>query len=94
MIKNYAYPLDPSWSTEEISSVLYFLSQVEKAYEDKVAVDTLLTAYKGFKQVVPGKAQEKQIDKAFEEASGYSTYRAIQAAKVSEKGYVTLGNKI
>ncbi len=38
MIKNYSYPLDPSWSTEEISSVLYFLNQVEKAYEGKVVI--------------------------------------------------------
>ncbi|WP_193438498.1 UPF0223 family protein, partial [Streptococcus suis] len=33
MNKNYSYPLDFSWSTEEISSVLSFLNQVEAAYE-------------------------------------------------------------
>ena len=36
---NYSYPLDPSWSTEEITTVLHFLSQVEKAYESKVDRD-------------------------------------------------------
>ena len=72
---NYSYPLDPSWSTEEITTVLHFLSQVEKA----------------FKTVVPGKAPEKQLDKAFEEASGFSTYQAVKAAKAKDKGFVSLG---
>jgi len=36
---NYSYPLDSSWSTEEITTVLHFLSQVEKAYESKVDRD-------------------------------------------------------
>lgn len=88
---NYAYPLDPSWSTEEITTVLYFLSQVEKAYETKVDRNHLLEAYRAFKTVVPGKAPEKQLDKAFEEASGFSTYRAVKAAQAIEKGFVALG---
>ena len=71
---NYSYPLDPSWSTEEITTVLHFLSQVEKAYESKVDRDQLLEAYK-----------------AFQEASGFSTYQAVRAAKAKEKGFVTLG---
>ena len=85
---NYSYPLDPSWSTEEITTVLHFLSQVEKAYESKVDRDQLL---KAFKTVVPGKAPEKQLDKAFQEASGFSIYQAVRAAKAKEKGFVTLG---
>ena len=84
---NYSYPLDPSWSTEEITTVLHFLSQVEKAYESKVDRDQLLEAYKAFKTVVP----EKQLDKAFQEASGFSIYQAVRAAKAKEKGFVTLG---
>ena len=88
---NYSYPLDPSWSTEEITTVLHFLSQVEKAYESKVDRDQLLQAYKAFKTVVPGKAPEKQLDKAFEEASGFSTYQAVKAAKAKDKGFVSLG---
>ena len=88
---NYSYPLDQSWSTEEITTVLHFLSQVEKAYESKVDRDQLLQAYKAFKIVVPGKAPEKQLDKAFEEASGFSTYQAIKAAKAQDKGLISLG---
>lgn len=92
MNKNYAYPLDLSWSTDEISSVLHFLNQVELAYESKVAADKVLAAYQAFKQVVPSKAEEKRIDKTFEAVSGYSTYKVVQAAKAQQKGWIALGN--
>lgn len=36
MNKQYSYPLDLSWSTEELASVLSFFNDVEAAYEDKV----------------------------------------------------------
>lgn len=91
MSKNYSYPLDLSWSTDEIASVLSFLNQVEEAYEAKADVEALLTSYVAFKRVVPGKAQEKQIDREFESHSGYSSYRAIQAAKAQGKGTISLG---
>lgn len=91
MDKNYSYPLDLLWSTEEIASVLSFLNDVEAAYESKVATDQILTSYKVFKQVVPSKGEEKRIGKEFEEASGYSLYRAVQAAQKEGKKYVSLG---
>ena len=37
--------------------------------------------YKKFKQIVPGKAEEKQIFKEFEEKSGYNSYKVIQEVK-------------
>ncbi|AXQ78737.1 UPF0223 family protein [Streptococcus chenjunshii] len=92
MSKNYSYPLDTSWSTEEIVSVLYFLNQVEKAYESKVSVTALLESYADFKKIVKSKGQEKRIDRAFERSSGYSAYRAVKAAKEKEKGFISLGN--
>lgn len=91
MENNYSYPLDVSWSTEEMSSVLSFLNCVEEAYESSIAVDKLLTAYQDFKKVVPSKGQERQLDREFEAVSGYSTYRAVQAAKEQGKGVVRLG---
>ncbi|MFC3928938.1 UPF0223 family protein [Streptococcus caprae] len=91
MTKNYAYPLDSTWSTDDLSSVLSFLNRVEDAYESKVDVDKLLDSYKAFKQVVKSKAQEKQIDREFEQSSGYSTYRAVQAARAKGKGTISLG---
>ena len=91
MNKNYSYPLDLSWSTEEIASVLSFLNDVEKAYESKVAAQELLASYVKFKNVVPSKAEEKRIGREFEAVSGYSLYQAVQAAKGMEKGMVSLG---
>ena len=91
MNKNYSYPLDLAWSTEELASVLSFLNQVEAAYESQVAAEKLLASYKVFKQVVPSKAEEKRLDREFERASGYSLYRACQAAKIKEKGMISLG---
>lgn len=91
MEKNYSYPLDFSWSTEELSSVLSFLNQVEKAYEGGVSAEALLDRYNRFKQVVPSKGQERQIDKEFEATSGYSTYEAVKAAREKGKGVIRLG---
>ncbi|MFH0401389.1 UPF0223 family protein [Streptococcus sp. A23] len=91
MNKNYSYPLDFSWSTEEISSVLSFLNQVELAYEKGADAGQVLTAYCAFKEVVPSKAQEKQIDRDFEDVSGYSSYRVVKAAQERQKGVVRLG---
>ena len=85
MNKNYSYPLDLSWSTEELASVLSFFNDVEAAYEK------LLKSYAAFKQVVPSKGQEKRIGREFENVSGYSLYRAVQEAKSKGKGSISLG---
>ncbi|TWT16763.1 UPF0223 family protein [Streptococcus sp. sy010] len=90
-MKNYSYPIDVSWSTSELTAVLHFLGLVEQAYEGHVTAENLLEAYQAFKQVVPSKAQEKQLDREFEKNSGYSTYRAVQEAKNLEKGRLSLG---
>ena len=70
--------------------MLSFLNAVEQAYESKIDAAELLERYKAFKQVVPGKAQEKKIGREFEAASGYSLYRAVQTAKQTEKGPIRL----
>ncbi|VOT74150.1 hypothetical cytosolic protein [Streptococcus pneumoniae] len=41
MNKQYSYPLDLSWSTEELASVLSFFNDVEAAYESKVEAKKL-----------------------------------------------------
>lgn len=89
--KNYTYPLDINWSTDDITSVLHFLNQVELAYEKKVDAQQLLEAYQCFKTVVTSKSQEKQIDRDFEKSSGYSTYQAVKKAKETKKGYFSFG---
>ena len=94
MNKNYRYPLDMSWSTEELASVLSFLNDVEQVYEAKIAAEKILASYQRFKKIVPSKAEEKRIGCEFETASGYSLYRAVQAAKQKEKGTFSLGKEI
>lgn len=78
---NYSYPIDSSWTTEEIIDVVNFLSLVEKAYEQSVKREDLLLAYQRFKQIVPSKSEEKQIDKQFELDTGYSIYHVMKQAK-------------
>jgi len=92
MNKQYSYPLDLSWSTEELASVLSFFNDVEAAYEDKVEAKKLLDSYKEFKSVVPSKSEEKRLSREFETASGYSFYHAVQLAKEKREGKISLGN--
>ncbi|MBZ5796388.1 UPF0223 family protein, partial [Burkholderia contaminans] len=51
----------------------------------------LLDSYKGFKAVVPSKSEEKRLGREFETVSGYSLYRAVQAAKEKGEGKISLG---
>ena len=92
MNKQYSYPLDLSWSTEELASVLSFFNDVEAAYEDKVEAKKLLDSYKKFKSVAPSKSEEKRLGREFEMASGYSFYHAVQLAKEKREGKISLGN--
>ncbi|MDR2976740.1 MAG: UPF0223 family protein, partial [Streptococcaceae bacterium] len=78
MTNNYHYPLDLSWSKEEIATVIAFFNQVEAFYESKVDSEKFLTSYRDFKKIVPSKSQEKQLEREFELASGYSSYQAIK----------------
>jgi uncharacterized protein YktA (UPF0223 family) len=86
--EQYQYPLELTWTGEEMTSVISFFNQVEAFYESKVSRDGFLTAYRAFKRVVPSKMQEKQLDRDFEKASGYSSYRAIQEVTKSERQFV------
>ena len=91
MNKQYSYPLDLSWSTEELASVLSFFNDVEVAYEGKIEAKKLLDSYKEFKIVVPSKSEEKRLGREFETASGYSFYRAVQMAKEKGERMISLG---
>ncbi|WP_251548999.1 UPF0223 family protein [Neobacillus muris] len=82
----YQYPIDYSWSTDEIIDVIKFFEAVEKAYEKGIDRDEIMNAYRRFKEIVPSKAQEKTICNEFEEISHYSSYRTIQKAKDASSG--------
>lgn len=82
----YQYPIDIDWSTEEIVDVIAFFEAVERVYENGLNRDEFMAKYRRFKEIVPSIAGEKKVDKEFEEVSGYSSYRAVQAAKKAEAG--------
>ncbi|MFD0049157.1 UPF0223 family protein [Actinomycetes bacterium NPDC127524] len=88
---NYSYPMDSGWSTEEIIDVVKFFEFVEKAYEGKVQKEQFMGSYRRFKQIVPGKADEKRITDEFQENSGYSAYLVIKKAKeMTSDGYISI----
>ena len=77
----YQYPLDLDWSKDEMVDVIKFFNQIENYYEKSIIGTELMKQYKKFKQIVPSKAEEKQIFKEFEEKSGYNSYKVIQEVK-------------
>ncbi|KRL14184.1 UPF0223 family protein [Schleiferilactobacillus perolens] len=87
---NYSYPLRSEWRTDEIITVMAFYNAVEAVYEKGFPRKELLAAYQAFKEVVPDKMTEKQLDAEFNESSGYSLYRAMQAARMGEQPMVHL----
>lgn len=82
----YQYPIDYTWSTDEIVDVIHFYECIEKAYEKGIDRDELLNAYRRFKEIVPGKAQEKTLFNEFEEVSGYAPYQAVKEIKETASG--------
>ncbi|MCP3761861.1 UPF0223 family protein [Domibacillus sp. A3M-37] len=77
----YSYPFSMDWSTEEVIDVVAFFEAIEQAHEKGIGKEVLMERYKRFKEIVPGKADEKRICGEFEEVSGYSSYRAVQKMK-------------
>ncbi|WP_335870456.1 UPF0223 family protein [Bacillus sp. 2205SS5-2] len=77
----YQYPFSLEWSTEEVVEVIRFFETIEKAYEKGCDRENVMAVYRRFKEIVPGKSQEKQLFKEFEEASGYSSYHVIKKTK-------------
>lgn len=59
----YDYPLDPSWSIDEITTVIALYNAVEKAYEGGIARHEFMNAYRAFE-----KASSYSIYKVFKEA--------------------------
>lgn len=78
---DYNYPLDYTWTTEDIIDVMSLYNAVEQAYEKGISKEDFLAAYRRFKKVVGTKSEEKQIDRGFEEVSGYSIYKVFKASQ-------------
>lgn len=77
----YQYPIDHTWSTDEIIDVIKFFEFVEAAYEKGIDRDEFMKSYRRFKEIVPSKSEEKKICDEFAESSGYSTYLTVKKAK-------------
>lgn len=81
----YQYPIDYTWTTDEIVKVIYFFEKIEQAYEGGVQKEVLMEAYRGFKQVVPSIAEEKRLFAEFQEVSNYSGYHVVKQMKETEE---------
>lgn len=57
----YSYPLNPAWTTEEMTIVVQFLEAIERAYEKGIDTLELKEKYRAFKQVVPAKGEENGL---------------------------------
>ena len=82
---NYTYPIDTSWTMEELLAVMALLQMVEKAYEGCVASSEAMAVYREYKNLGFSISDEKQLNRDFEEASNYSLYQLLQALKSGEK---------
>lgn len=82
---NYSYPLDETWSQDEIVKVIALYNAVEKAYESSIKSDDFLQKYRSFQQVVPMKMEQKKLDKEFEFESGYSIYQVFKKCRTAKK---------
>lgn len=80
-MKEYQYPLDLDWSTEEMVIVVDMWSALEQAYEGGIETKVFLEKYQRFKTVIRSIGEEKRLGREFEKASGYSLYHALQKAK-------------
>ena len=91
-MKDYQYPLDLDWTTEEMVIVTNMWTAVEQANETGLPVDKFLTTYQQFKTVVKSIGEEKRLGREFENASGYSLYRTLKQAKKQGSGKLKLGD--
>ncbi|MFC4025421.1 UPF0223 family protein [Oceanobacillus longus] len=87
---SYEYPIDETWSTEEIIDVVNFFSLVEKAHEKQVHRQEILMLYNRFKQIVPSKSEEKTLFAQFETVSGYSSYKTVKKAKETKEDVIKM----
>ncbi|BAC13375.1 UPF0223 family protein [Oceanobacillus iheyensis] len=87
---SYQYPMDETWSTEEIIDVVNFFSLIEKAYEKQVDREEILALYRRFKQIVPSKSEEKKLFTQFQEASGYSSYHVVKKARETNESNIRM----
>lgn len=82
---NYSFPINSDWTTDEAIVVVEFLALIECAYQQGVDREKFASHYQNFKKVVNSISEEKQIDKAFQQETGFSLYKVVQEYKKSDK---------
>lgn len=91
-MKSYQYPIEESWTKQEIIEVVHFFHLIENAYESAVNRNELLSAYRQFKKIVPSKSDEKTYFSQFETSSGYSSYHVIKKIKETIMDEISIRN--
>lgn len=89
-MKDYQYPLDLDWTSEEMVKVVELWSALEQAYEKGIDKSLFLEKYQRFKTVVPSIGEERRLGREFEKLSGYSLYRTVKEAKGQSKKIVRM----
>ncbi|PAV29869.1 hypothetical protein CIL05_08290 [Virgibacillus profundi] len=87
---SYQYPIDETWTKEEIIDVVNFFSLIEKAYEKTISRSDLIAMYRNFKEIVPSKSEEKKLFSEFEQTSGYSSYHVVKKARESNENKIKM----
>lgn len=78
----FTYPIDfDQFTTDEIIDIVEFLSMVEQANEGQVDPHILSHKHKRFRSIINSLSMEKQIDRDFEQLTGYSIYKTIKKYK-------------
>lgn len=85
--ENYEYPLMPEWGISEVIIATDFYQVVEKLYTIGISRVEFLTKYRRFQELEPAKMTQKQLDKRFKTASGYSIYAASQYVLKNEQKF-------
>ena len=85
-MREYQYPLNLDWTTEEMVLVMNMWDALEQVYETGLPAEKFLQTHQAFKTVVRSIGEERRLGREFEELSGYSLYRTLQAAKENPAG--------
>ncbi|EHM00702.1 hypothetical protein HMPREF9103_00341 [Lentilactobacillus parafarraginis F0439] len=83
MNEDYQYPLMDGLSDDEVVDLMTFYQRVEDAYERPAGVNraAFIEAYRAFTRVIPSQMEQKQLERAFEDRSGYDPYAVIKLAR-------------
>lgn len=85
-MRDYQYPLDLDWTTDEMVIVMDMWEKLEQANETGIKAEDFLQTYQKFKTVVKSLGEERRLGREFEKISGYSLYHTLQEAKKNPKG--------